>query len=212
MDSETGVRIKFRPAQRDARPHRYPPMDGLLHWCRVFDVEGMAPLEGGASAGNLSFRTVNGFVITPTRSRLKSLLAWERLVEVVRSNWLDYEMHYLGLDPPSSDAFLHERIYRRRADVEAVFHGHDAAVLDQADALARVFDIAVTPQEIQFGTRVDAEETSRSLGGRDYLIRKGHGFLSVGRTLDEAGELALAIHRRAVDLRSKGSPTPGSQG
>ena len=200
MDLESGVRIKFRPRQRDIRPSRYPQADGLLHWCRVFDAEGMAPLEGGASAGNLSFRTVNGFVITPTRSRLKSILAWERLVEVVRSDWTDYEMHYLGFDPPSSDAFLHERIYRGRADVEAVFHGHDAAVLDRADALAREFDIAVTPREISFGTRVDAEETPRALGSRDYLIRKGHGFLSVGRTLDQAGELALKIHRRAVEL------------
>lgn len=193
---EEGVRIRFLPVQRDRRPRRYAQSDRLLHWCRVFDEEGMAPVEGGASAGNLSFRTRDGFVITATRTRLKSGLDWDRLVEVVRVNWLDYEMHYLGEHPPSSDSFLHERIYRARIDVEAVFHGHDPAVLAAADRLG----VPVSAREIPFGTREDAEETARELRGHGYLVRKGHGFLSVGATLDEAGERALEVHRRACAL------------
>lgn len=160
----------------------------------------MAPQEGGASAGNLSFRTLTGFVITPTRAELKALLSWDRLVEVVRTNWLDYEVHSLGSAPPSSDVFLHDRTYRVRPDVEAVFHGHDDVILRFAEALGREFPIRVTPREIVFGTREDAEESAPLMRDRDFLIRKGHGFVSVGRTLDEAGERALAIHRRAMEL------------
>jgi ribulose-5-phosphate 4-epimerase/fuculose-1-phosphate aldolase len=196
---ECGIRIKYRPVQRDRRPHRHEGMEELARWCRTFDEEGMAPVEGGASAGNLSFRTLTGFVITPTRTHLKSELSWDRFAEVVRSNWLDYEVHYLGTAPPSSDVFLHDRIYRARPDVQAVFHGHDDVVLAQAGTLGREFDIVVTPREIEFGTREDAEETARTLGARDYLIRRGHGFLSVGRTMAEAGERAVKIHRRAVE-------------
>lgn len=191
---EEGVRIRFVPVRRDRRPNRYDEMDRLVHWCRVFADEGMAPVEGGASAGNLSFRTTNGFVITATRTMLKSELAWDRFVEVVRSNWLDYEMHYLGVDPPSSDSFLHERIYRHRPDVRAVFHGHDPVILAAADRLPGAI---VTPREIPFGTREDADETARMLGSGNFLIRKGHGFLSVGATLDEAGETAVRYRRLA---------------
>lgn len=199
---EEGIRIRFRPVRRDRRPPRHAETDRLARWCRVFDEEGLAPVEGGASAGNLSFRTLSGFVITATRTRLKSELVWDRLVEVVRANWLDYEVHYLGVDPPSSDVFLHERIYRLRLDVNAVFHGHDPLVLAHAAALAREFDIAVTVREIPFGTREDAEETSRALGSKGYLLRTGHGFVSVGATLDEAGERAVAVHRRALGFQS----------
>jgi ribulose-5-phosphate 4-epimerase/fuculose-1-phosphate aldolase len=197
---ECGVRFKFKPIVRDLRPTRHPEMDRLLHWCRVFSEEGLAPVEGGASAGNLSFRTPSGFVITPTRVELKSDLGWDRLVEVVRSNYLDYEVHFLGGAPPSSDAFLHDRIYAMRPDVLAVFHGHDEVVLEKAGDIAKEFDIAVTEREMIFGTREDAIETAAALGRKDYIIRKGHGFVSVGRTLDKAGELAVRIHRFAASL------------
>ena len=197
---ECGVRIKFEPVQRDARPNRYPEMERLAHWCRIFDEEGMAPVEGGASAGNLSFRTPAGFVITATRTALKSDIPWDGFVEVVRSNVADWAVHYLGERPPSSDVFLHDRIYRVRPDAACVLHGHDNVVLARADDLGREFEIVVTPEATEFGTRVDAERTAAALGVHDYIIRKGHGFVSVGRTLDEAGERAVAIHRRAAQL------------
>jgi hypothetical protein len=38
------------------------------------------------------------------------------------------------------------------------------------------------------------------MGTEPYCIRRGHGFVSVGRTLDDAGNFALAVHRRAVQL------------
>lgn len=204
---ECGTRFKFLPVQRDRKPNRYARTERFLYWCNAFDEAGMAPMEGGASAGNLSFRTPAGFVITPTRARLKAGMGWESLVEVVRSDWHGYALHYLGERPPSSDSFLHGKIFAVRPDVEAVFHGHDDSVLRHAGRLAEEFDIACPPREIAFGTREDAEETATALGGKGYLIRKGHGFVAVGRTLDEAGQLAIRIHRRAVELsRDPDSP------
>lgn len=198
---ECGVRHRFGVRHRDRVPTAWPErMDSLLRWCAVFDSEGMAPVEGGASAGNLSFRTPAGFVITPTRSRLKSGMDWKALVEVVRADHAAYEMHVLGAGAPSSDSFLHERIYALRPDVEAVFHGHDEAVLRHADRLGREFPIAVTAESRLFGTAEDATATAEELGLRPYIIRKGHGFVAVGRTLDQAGELAVRIHRRAREL------------
>jgi hypothetical protein len=37
------------------------------------------------------------------------------------------------------------------------------------------------------------------------VIRRGHGFLAVGRTMDLAGERALALHRRARALHDRRS-------
>src|SRR5262249_42472979 len=157
--------------------------------------------------GNLSFRTPRGFVITATRSMLKSGLGWRDFVEVVREDWLGYELHVLGERVPSSDSFLHARIYALRPDVNAVLHGHDDLVLEHADALARELDLVSTGEAMLFGTKEDALETARALGTKDYIIRKGHGFVAVGRTLDLAGERALLVHRRASGLgRSSSSP------
>jgi len=198
---ECGIRHKFQIRYRDRIPNRYPTeMEDLIRWCQLFDAEGLAPVEGGASAGNLSFRTPSGFVITPTRSRLKSNLDWRQFVEVVRADWREYELHVLGERAPSSDSFLHERVYALRPDVLAVFHGHDDLVLEHADALAAEFPIAITEAARLFGTADDAAETAQELGDAPYCIRKGHGFVSVARTLDQAGDLAIAVHRRAAEL------------
>lgn len=198
---ECGIRHKFVVKHRDRLPNVYPEaMDRLIHWCSIFDAEGMAPVEGGASAGNLSFRTPPGFIITPTRSRLKTGLDWKTFVEVVRTEWHDYVIHVLGTQAPSSDSFLHERIYAARSDVMAVFHGHDELVLRHADQLAREFPMALTAEARLFGTKDDAADTAVELGSHTYIIRKGHGFVAVGRTLDQAGELAVKIHRRAAEL------------
>jgi ribulose-5-phosphate 4-epimerase/fuculose-1-phosphate aldolase len=197
---ECGIRTKYVLKRRDQAANYYPASADLIRWCRIFDDEGLAPVEGGASAGNLSFRTPGGYVITPTRSRLKANLDWRQFVEVVREDLDAFEVHVLGERAPSSDAFLHGRIYALRRDVAAVFHGHDELVLKHADAVAREFDAAVTPAATLFGTRVDAEETARALGEKAYVVRKGHGFVAVGRTMDQAGELALRVRRFVVAL------------
>ncbi|HMS15922.1 MAG TPA: class II aldolase/adducin family protein [Planctomycetota bacterium] len=202
---ECGIRHKFVVRFRDRRPNRYPEaMESLIRWCTVFDREGMAPIEGGASAGNLSFRTPSGFVITPTRSQLKVGLNWHDFVEVVRANWHDYEVHVLGDRAPSSDTFLHERIYALRPDVMAVFHGHDEVILRQGHALKALDpSLALTSAERLFGTKDDAAETAHDLQSSHAIIRLGHGFVTVGRHQDQAGERALALHRSAVALTAR---------
>ncbi|MSR75235.1 MAG: hypothetical protein EXS14_07185 [Planctomycetes bacterium] len=204
-NNECGVRHRFTVQHRDTTPNAWPAaMERLAHWCAVFDAEGLAPVEGGASAGNLSFRTPAGFVITPTRSRLKTGIDWTSFVEVVRADQQAFELHVLGRGIPSSDAFLHERIYAARTDVAAVLHGHDALVLQHAQALCREFPIALTTASRVFGTLEDSQESANELGTMPYLIRLGHGFVSVARTMDAAGELAVKVHRRAAQLAAQG--------
>lgn len=203
-NAECGTRHRFEVRHRDSVPVARPQEMALLaSWCGRFDAEGLAPVEGGASAGNLSFRTPAGFVITPTRSRLKSAIVWTDFVEVVRADRRDFLIHVLGAGTPSSDAFLHERIYAERTDAQAVFHGHDGLMLQWADALAEEFPLKLTRESRAFGTLEDAAETALELGSAAAIIRRGHGFVTVGRSMDAAGELALALHARARVLASR---------
>ncbi len=206
-DHEQGIRHKYIPRQRDRDIDHHPDLAELARWCETFDQHGLTPIEGGASAGNLSFRTTRGFVITPTRSRLKAGLQRDHFLEVVRVEILDhhnFRVHYLGgLQPPveggripSSDTLMHHLIYCARPDAHAVFHGHDAIVLARQGLLG----VPVTGRETLFGTVEDARQTVAQLGHDDYIIRREHGFVSVGRTMQHAGELAVEIHRQALAL------------
>lgn len=203
-DQEAGIRHKFQPTQWDAEITPHPQLAELARWCQVFDDRGLTPVEGGASAGNLSFRTTRGFVITPTRSRLKAGLRDDHFLEVARvevTGERDFRVHYIGgrQTPdeggliPSSDALMHHLIYATRPDVGAVFHGHDPLVLAHQARLG----VPVTGRPLMFGTIEDAHETVRYLDQEDYIIRREHGFVSVGRTMAHAGRLAVEIHRRA---------------
>lgn len=216
-NGESGARHRFEPVQRDAQVPWSPKMEGLAQWCFAFEREGLTPEEGGASTGNLSFRTTAGFVITPSRAKLKSQLRPDSFLEVVRVEVLDgerFRVHYLGGGPPperggavpSSDSLLHYLAYAQRTDVAAVFHGHDPLVLAWAESLG----VPVSARETPTGTIADAREAVATLGaGHYYVIRRGHGFLSLGRTLDGAGELALSVHRRAAAFEARKHGGPG---
>lgn len=198
------IRHQFQPVRRDGRVTGYRQIADLAEWCAAFDREELAPIEDGASAGNLSFRTPAGFVITASRTRVKTGLTVGDLVEVVRVELTDTDrgvVHYLadGGRVPSSDTLMHHLIYCARPDVVAVFHGHDPIVLAAGERLG----VPVTGEETAYGSLVDARATADSLGQHDYIIRRAHGFVSVGRTLDRAGRLAIEIGRRARQIAAE---------
>lgn len=69
------------------------------------------------SAGNISVRLSDGYLITPTNSCL-GRLAPERLSR------LDAEFAHVSGDPPSKEVFMHRAFYRARDDANAVVHLH----------------------------------------------------------------------------------------
>jgi ribulose-5-phosphate 4-epimerase/fuculose-1-phosphate aldolase/quinol monooxygenase YgiN len=88
------------------------------------------------SAGNLSVRTADAVLVTPTNSCLGRL-------DPARIAKVDLDGRPLAGDPPSKETFLHLAVYRSRPDDRAVVHLHSpnaAAVscladLDPADVL-----------------------------------------------------------------------------
>ncbi len=85
------------------------------------------------SAGNISVRLPDGFLITPTNSSLGRLQA-ERLSK------LDRDFVPVSGDRPSKEVFMHRAFYRARPEAGAVVHLHSTmatavACLSDADPL-----------------------------------------------------------------------------
>ena len=69
------------------------------------------------SAGNISLRLADGFLITPTNSSLGHL-------EPARISRLDEGFHHIGGDKPSKEVFMHRAFYAVRPECGAVVHLH----------------------------------------------------------------------------------------
>jgi len=186
-----------------------PPCDdrvgALREWCRRLAEHGLTPLLGGEgrSLGNLSFRVVPGrpgFIITGSSLQSKGALTQSDFVEVVDCDPDLGVVFAAGARDPSSESFLHHAIYAQRQDVGAVFHGHDAEIVDNAARLG-IPETAVPqpPRSLRL-----AREVAKILHQGDFLVMKEHGFLSLGRTMDEAGRLALAMKHRTNGRNAEG--------
>ena len=69
------------------------------------------------SAGNISVRVTDGYLITPTNSCLGRL-------DAARLSRLDTGFVHVGGDPPSKEVFMHRAFYQARPDARAVVHLH----------------------------------------------------------------------------------------
>ncbi|MFC1768960.1 class II aldolase/adducin family protein [Nanoarchaeota archaeon] len=168
-------------------------IDELIHWCKRFDEEGLAPLHPKGSAGNLSFRSERGFIITASGSVLGEI-SKEDFVEVVNVDGKNIEVN--GIKEPSSESLLHSAIYEKRKDVNAIFHGHSIDILREYEELGLVS----TKKEEPYGTIELVNSVLDVLGEHDVVIMKNHGFLTFGRDMEEAGNNALNVLEQARKL------------
>lgn len=81
----------------------------------------------------------------------------------------------------------------------AVFHGHSREILKKADLLG----LPVTETAEPFGSMKLVQSVLRVLGNHSFLILRKHGFLSMGRTMRDAGEQAEAVLKRARNLENR---------
>ena len=82
------------------------------------------------SAGNISMRLDDGYLITPTNSCLGRL-------DPARISKLDADFLHIGGDKPSKEVFMHRAFYAARKDAGAVVHLHST----QATAVACLPDV-----------------------------------------------------------------------
>lgn len=82
------------------------------------------------SAGNISVRLDDGYLITPTNSSLGRL-------DPARISRLDAGFNHIGGDKPSKEVFMHRAFYTARSEAGAVVHLHST----QATAVACLPDV-----------------------------------------------------------------------
>ncbi|MBU0530100.1 MAG: class II aldolase/adducin family protein [Candidatus Aenigmatarchaeota archaeon] len=171
-------------------------IDRLRYWCGQFDEHDLAPNDGQFSYGNMSFRREEGddsLIITASGTDFGGDLPPERFVGVrTCDNGIVYAS---GLHKPSSESMLHHALYKFHREtgipINAIFHGHYDPILERADELGW----PVTAQEEEFGTPQLVNSVLAIADQGPFLIMKGHGFISAGESMDQAGELALEKYR-----------------
>lgn len=177
-------------------------VEQLSEWCLKFDKNGLTPRFNGTgrSLGNLSFRIKEGvpsFIITGSTLDSKEKLTHGDFVKVVETCPEKMIVTAQGERDPSSESMMHHEIYKRRNDVNAVFHGHDKEITLNAKLLG----VPETGKEELPGTTELMREVMKILGENNFIVMKNHGFLSLGKNMDEAGNQALAIKEKLSILR-----------
>ncbi|MBN1784111.1 MAG: class II aldolase/adducin family protein [Candidatus Bathyarchaeota archaeon] len=160
----------------------------LKKWSKIFQESGLTPEVQGNFTGNLSFRSKDGFVITA--SGLKDKEDLEDICFVYVKAYVEkYNTFFVeGQTNPSSESIMHHLIYNACGDVNAVFHGHNDAIIAHAEELG----LPITEKEYASGTVELAKEVVKVPGDHKLIVLRNHGFVSLGNTMKEAGELALA--------------------
>ncbi|MFA5879646.1 MAG: class II aldolase/adducin family protein [Candidatus Margulisiibacteriota bacterium] len=172
------------------------PNDQRIHelseWLKKLSQAGVLPDYGTGAFGNLSFRLTNcsdiagnaatlGFVITASGLKVASP---ENFVTVQKGDFVSFSVEVEGTRKPSSESLLHLAIYQARPEINAIFHGHNDNLLLEAENLG----LPCTAKEEAFGSLELIERVLEIIDQHDFLIMKNHGFISLGKDLDGAGE------------------------
>lgn len=168
------------------------------------------------SSGNLSVRSGDGFLMTPTGSALGEL-------EAGRLSSLDAQGRHVGGDAPTKESFLHLAVYAKRPSARAIVHLHCTCAVavsclvhdDPANVLPpltayqvmRVGPLPLVPFYPP-GDRALAAAVEALAERHKAMLLANHGPVVAGTSLDAAVEsaeeleasakIALLLHGRAV--------------
>jgi ribulose-5-phosphate 4-epimerase/fuculose-1-phosphate aldolase len=188
-------KIRFNSIFVSDQAPRDPRIEELKEWCERFQKNELTPEVQGNYTGNLSFRSGEGFVITASGLKSKENLTNDCFVYVKKYEEQSNTFYVEGRKQPSSETVMHYLIYKNHEEVNAVFHGHDDTIVANADKLG----LPVTKKEYESGTIELAKEVLKLLGDKNLIALRNHGFVSLGGTMKEAGELALATLKRSKE-------------
>ena len=146
------------------------------------------------STGNISVRLDDGWLITPTNSRLGGLDP-ARIAKLGEDGW------HLAGDAPSKEAFLHQCVYEMRPKARAIVHLHStysvaASCLDGVDPenvlppitayyVMRVGKLPLIPYYPP-GDKALAEAIGARAGDHHAVLLANHGPVVAGNSLADA--------------------------
>ena len=91
---------------------------------------------------------------------------------------------------------FHDAIYKQRLEIMANLHGHCRAITKNALKAG----ILSTHKFVESGTNKIVESVLEVFDQHYFIEIKDHGFLSLSKTIDEAGEQALKMMQVASNV------------
>ena len=181
----------------------------MVDICRRMNSSGI----NQGTAGNLSARIDDGFLITPTS------LSYDRMEadDIVE---MGYDGTYAGKHRPSSEWRFHRDIMQARQDINAILHCHSIYATTLACqykpipafhymvGVAGGTTIRVAPYAT-FGTQALSDNAIAALEGRFACLLGQHGQISLGKNLEASLWLASEVETLArlyVQALSLGEP------
>lgn len=180
----------------------------MVDICRRMNSSGV----NQGTAGNVSVRTGNGFLITPS-SLPYDIMSPEDLVE------MGFDGTYVGRRP-SSEWRFHRDILKNRPDINVVLHCHSmyATTLACHHKTIPAFHYMVgvaggttvrCAEYATFGTQALSDHALKALDGRLACLLGQHGQISLGKDLEQALWLAIEVEtlaRMYVQVLTLGEP------
>lgn len=156
------------------------------------------------SSGNVSARSGDGFLVTPSGLPSASLDP-DQIVRVAMDGRHESKL------PPSSEWRIHRDIYQTRAEINAVIHVHSPFAVSLAclrrDIPPFHYMVAVAGgRDIRcasyaaFGTQDLSDHVLAALDGRRACLMANHGMVATGRNLDLALALAIEVESLCEQL------------
>jgi L-fuculose-phosphate aldolase len=149
------------------------------------------------TSGNASVRHGDGFLITPSRMPINEMSA---------NSMVEMNMHgeAVGAGKPSSEWRFHRDIYQARPEVGAVIHTHSMFATTLATLRLEIpafhYMIAVVGGDTircsdyaLFGTQRLSDSAIEALKDRRACLLANHGMIAVGKTLQQALDVALEV-------------------
>lgn len=165
-------------------------IEELKRWCKLFSIYKLMPIVGGRAMGNISFRiSGNKFIITASGLKNKKNLLDNDFVKVVACDTKNMLIYVHGIKEPSSETMLHYSIYEKRKDINAIFHGHSEEIVKNYKKL----NLVITKKFAPSGTIKLVNEVIKVLDNNNFIVIREHGFLSIGKNINDAGNLTLKI-------------------
>lgn len=169
---------------------------------------------GTGTAGNLSARIKQGYLITPTGVDYEILTPADIVRMDLHGNRAEGDLK------PSSEWQFHRDIYARRTDTNAIVHTHSpcatALACTRQDLPAFHYMVAgVGGSSIRcaeyatFGTQELSDHALVALGGRHACLLANHGVIALGKDVASAFKMAQLVEELAKQYllsRMLGSP------
>ncbi|MDP8221670.1 MAG: class II aldolase/adducin family protein [Candidatus Stygibacter frigidus] len=163
-------------------------IEELQYWAALFARNNCAPAIPGGYGGNLSCRDADSFLITASGANLADLKP-DQIVKVNKISLDDLTVWAEGYCLPSSETLLHAAIYKARPEIIAIFHGHYPVFEDNFAKLG----IPITSEAADYGSIKLVNDVLEILGKEKFLLLRHHGFISLGKTCQDAGEQVINV-------------------